>query len=70
MSHTSQIDESLFGKPNSEKRRQEILQDKWTSENAPIEDEALERNNNRSGKIKNKKEVVQLITKDLIRNLM
>ena len=48
-----------------------MLEDKWANGGASIEREAQQRQNNRSGKSKkNGKETVQVITKDLIRNLM
>lgn len=69
VSHTSQVDEALFGQSNTEKMRQEMLKDKWgNGETAPIEMEAKRRHNKRSGK--GSKETVQVITKDLIRNLI
>lgn len=68
VSNTSQIDESLFGKSNSEKLRNEMLKDKWETHSAPIERQAKERKNNRNKKPK--KETIRIITKDLIRSLM
>ena len=62
------MDEALFGQSSALKARQEMLAEKWAGEGAPIEREAQRRKNNRSGK--SKKETVQVITKDLIRNLM
>ena len=52
--------------------RKEMLADKWANRGgASIEVEAQQRRNNRSGKSKKgNKETVQVITKDLIRNLM
>jgi len=70
VSHTSNVDEALFGGSNTEKMRQNMLKDKWENQGpAPIEKQAAQRRNNRSGK-KNSKETVQVITKDLIRNLV
>lgn len=68
ISHTSQVDEALFGQSGTERKRQELLQEKWANQGAPIEREAQRRKNNRSGK--SGKETVQVITKDLIRNLI
>ncbi|KAK7471483.1 hypothetical protein BaRGS_00035877 [Batillaria attramentaria] len=71
VSHTSQIDESLFGQSNADKARKEMLQERWASDSPPIERQAQARKNNRSGKTgKMGKEWVQVITKDLIRNLV
>ena len=69
----SQVDESLFGTPHREQRRQQML-DRQLGEipEVTIEREARERIIKRSAG-KNKKparETVQVITKDLIRNLM
>ncbi|KAK7105836.1 cilia- and flagella-associated protein 45-like isoform X2 [Littorina saxatilis] len=69
ISHTSNVDEALFGGSNAEKTRKDMLKDKWAGNEAPIEREAQVRKNNRSGKKKNNKETVQIITKDLIRSL-
>ena len=62
----------MFGQSNTEKMRKEMLADKWANRGgASIEVEAQQRRNNRSGKSKKgNKETVQVITKDLIRNLM
>ena len=68
LSHTSNVDEALFGQSNTQKMRQQMLEDRWANGGAPIEREAQQRRNNRSGK--SKKETVQVITKDLIRSLM
>ena len=67
------MDESLFGTPHREHKRQQML-DKQLGEipEVTIEREARERIIKRSAG-KNKKqarETVQVITKDLIRNLM
>lgn len=71
VSNTSQIDESLFGQPNHVTKRQEMLENKWSSEENRIEDMARERSAKRNKKnSKKNKETVQVITKDLIRNLM
>ncbi|XP_060572410.1 cilia- and flagella-associated protein 45-like isoform X2 [Ruditapes philippinarum] len=70
VSNTSQVDESLFGQPNHVTKRQEMANNKNNQETT-IEDIARERSakrNNRNSK-KNK-ETVQVITKDLIRNLI
>lgn len=68
VSQTSQIDESLFGQSKSNKPRKEKQQERWASDSAPIERQAQARKKNRSGKMG--KEWVQVITKDLIRNLV
>lgn len=68
VSQTSQIDESLFGQSKSNKARKEKLQEQWASDSAPIERQAQARQKKRSGKMG--KEWVQVITKDLIRNLV
>nr|KAG5688919.1 hypothetical protein BaRGS_014904 [Batillaria attramentaria] len=48
-----------------------MLQERWASDSPPIERQAQARKNNRSGKTgKMGKEWVQVITKDLIRNLV
>ncbi|XP_076438329.1 cilia- and flagella-associated protein 45-like isoform X2 [Babylonia areolata] len=69
VSHTSQVDEALFGQSDTEKKRQEMLQERWSAESAPIMREAQKRKTNRNGG-KQGKETVQVITKDLIRNLI
>ena len=71
MSNTSQVDESLFGQPNHVSKRHEMLENKWSADDNRLEDMAKERSARRNKK-KNKsnKETVQVITKDLIRNLM
>ncbi|KAL8592950.1 hypothetical protein ACOMHN_050777 [Nucella lapillus] len=69
VSYTSQVDEALFGESGTEKKRQQLLQDRRANQGgAPIEQEAQQRKNNRNGKTN--KETVQIITKDLIRNLI
>lgn len=71
VSNTSQVDESLFGKPNHVTKRQEMLENKWSNDDNRIEDLAMQRSANRNKKNNKKnKETVQVITKDLIRNLM
>lgn len=73
VSNTSQIDENLFGKPSHVEKRQELLEQKWANDDISIEQLARERSakrNSKNGKKKNSKETVQVITKDLIRNLM
>ncbi|XP_052804822.1 cilia- and flagella-associated protein 45-like isoform X2 [Mya arenaria] len=71
VSNHSQIDESLFGQPNHVAKRQELLENKWSGGDNRIEDLARERSARRNKKNKkNNKETVQVITKDLIRNLI
>ncbi|XP_033758480.1 cilia- and flagella-associated protein 45-like isoform X2 [Pecten maximus] len=72
VSNHSQIDESLFGAPNHVSKRQEMLQDKWNNnQEITIEQMARERSSKRkNGNGKKGKETVQVITKDLIRNLI
>ncbi|KAJ8315930.1 hypothetical protein KUTeg_005944 [Tegillarca granosa] len=73
LSNTSQVDETLFGQPNHVTKRNEMLQDKWQEEPVEtIEDIARRRSAQRkkSKNSKNGKETVQVITKDLIRNLI
>lgn len=69
---TSQVDESLFGASHSQAKRAEMLQDKWRQDpdgDRVIEQEAAQRKQRRSG-ARSKRETVQVITKDLIRNLV
>lgn len=70
VSNTSQVDESLFGQPNHVTKRQEMLENKWSNDDNRIEDMARQRSANRNKKNKKNKETVQVITKDLIRNLI
>ncbi|XP_064651081.1 cilia- and flagella-associated protein 45-like isoform X1 [Lineus longissimus] len=76
VSNSSQVDECLFGTPNRVQQRKDMLDSKWkndTNEETNIESEARERSANRKSngkKKKSKKETVQVITKDLIRNLI
>lgn len=68
VAHTSQVDESLFGTPNNKKET-------WNGNSGEpaIEAQARERSAQREKKKrknKNNKESVQVITKDLIRNLI
>ncbi|CAH1796262.1 unnamed protein product [Owenia fusiformis] len=65
VSYTSQIDESLFGGAKPTEQRNDPLRDK---NEVIIERQAAQRKKNR--KSKNNKETVQVITKDLIRNLI
>lgn len=76
VSHTSQVDETLFGVPNHVGQRNQMLKEKDDNvkdEGISIEELARERSakrkNSKRGK-KSDKETVQVITKDLIRNLM
>lgn len=71
VSHTSQVDETLFGAPNHVEQRNQMLKDKM-DQGISIEELARERSAKRknSNRGKNDKETVQVITKDLIRNLM
>lgn len=71
---TSQVDESLFGEHHSTQKRHQKVEDR-NREEAPhnnIEQQAAERSQQRrsGGKAKTKKATVQVITKDLIRNLI
>lgn len=78
VAHTSQVDESLFGEHHSQNKRKEMLEDKWRDgggvAEVGIEREAAERSARRRSKGKkgngDKRETVQVITKDLIRNLI
>lgn len=72
VSHSSQVDENLFGKPTHVEKRQEMLEEKWTNDDLSIEQLARDRSAKRKskGKKNKNKETVQVITKDLIRNLM
>ena len=65
VANTSQVDESLFGtgKPRPQKNQGDVRAE------TPIEAEAKQRHSGRR-KSKPKKETVQVITKDLIRNLV
>lgn len=67
VSHKSQVDESLFGQPSKPTHNinnsNTMVDDMFATEPQP----ARQR---RSGNKKPKKETVQVITKDLIRNLM
>jgi len=69
VAHTSQIDESLFGQPQSQVKRQEMLAEK-TAEDCPLEQQAAQRCAKRKGKKNGNRETVQVVTKDLIRNLV
>ena len=65
-----QVDESLFGSSNNNnKLKQQPKQDDIRAE-TPIEFQARQRSSKRSAGTKPKKETVQVITKDLIRNLV
>lgn len=74
VSNTSQVDESLFGKPNHVTQRQDMLSNKWAgniNDDITLEQMARERSAKRNRKNNKKnKETVQVITKDLIRNLI
>ena len=78
VAHTSQVDESLFGQHHSVIQREQMLQDKWdkgatrVQTDTGLERQAAERSKRRVGgkNGKNKREMVQVVTKDLIRNLM
>ena len=71
VSNTSQIDENLFGKPTHIEKRQEMLEQKWSNDDISIEQLARDRSAKRKTKnSKKNKETVQVITKDLIRNLI
>lgn len=71
VSNTSQVDESLFGEAHHVSQRKEMLDNKWSGGDNKLEDLARERSAKRNKKNKkNNKETVQVITKDLIRNLM
>lgn len=72
IAHTSQVDESLFGTPHKDTL---IGDRKNASLDNNIEEQARKRSANRknkknSGNSHGKKETVQVITKDLIRNLI
>lgn len=73
VAHTSQVDESLFGGSHTENRRQEMLEDKWRNTGTGDHEIVIEKMaSDRAARLsasKNKKNVVQVITKDLIRNL-
>jgi len=72
VAHNSQVDESLFGEAHHVTKRNEMLQEKWTGSESPIEKEARKRSagkqKRKNGKTKN--DTIQVITKDLIRNLV
>ena len=71
MSNHSQVDESLFGQPNHVSKRQNGIPEENTQE-ITLEELARQRSAKRNSKktsLKGK-ETVQVITKDLIRNLM
>ncbi|KAK6173521.1 hypothetical protein SNE40_016954 [Patella caerulea] len=73
VSHHSQVDETLFGESDHVTKRNEMLKDKWANGGTDIQKQANERNIRRKsgGKNgKNNRETVQVITKDLIRNLV
>lgn len=70
VANTSQVDESLFGSSNNNnKLKQQPKQDDIRAE-TPIELQARQRSSKRNANAKPKKETVQVITKDLIRNLV
>ena len=67
---TSQVDESLFGAPHRDVQRQQMRDDRSHSADCKLDivkqaDERTERRKNSS-----KKETVQIVTKDLVRQLM
>ena len=67
----SQVDESLFGTPHKDQHRNEKLaREQGDAEVTRIEKQAQDRNARRSGGKSKNRETVQVITKDLIRNLM
>ena len=69
MSHTSQVDESLFGEPHRSQPKKNGGE-RPTGGDSPIEKEAAKRSaKNKRNKHGANKETVQIITKDLIRNL-
>lgn len=76
VSNHSQIDESLFGQAQSEVMRKAMLKDKFDDgcnhdAPSPLERQAKDRNSRRkNGNGKPQKELVTVITKDLIRNLI
>ncbi|XP_046342077.1 cilia- and flagella-associated protein 45-like isoform X2 [Haliotis rufescens] len=73
ISNTSQIDESLFGQPNRVAKRNEMLKDMWTGErtqDVSLETLAKQRSDKRRKGKSSNRETVQVITKDLIRNLI
>lgn len=75
VSHTSQVDETLFGVPNHVEQRNQMIKEKMNNvrdEGISIEELARERSAKRKNSKRGKKdkETVQVITKDLIRNLM
>ncbi|XP_074652941.1 cilia- and flagella-associated protein 45-like isoform X2 [Tubulanus polymorphus] len=79
ISHTSNVDETLFGMPHHIQQRNQMLAEKWQNTDADssnvdsIEKQARDRSAKRgikSKKLSPKKETVQVITKDLIRNLV
>ena len=64
-----QVDESLFGAPHKDTKMAEMREQRQMESN--IETQARERSANRNNRKKpGKKEVIQVVTKDLIRNLM
>ena len=73
VAHNSQVDESLFGEAHHVTKRNEMLQDKWSGGmESPIEKEARKRSAGKQKRknAKNGNDTIQVITKDLIRNLM
>ena len=64
----TQVDESLFGAPHRETKRAEMLEEKRRPAN--IEEQARQRSAKREKARANKKETIQVVTKDLIRNLV
>lgn len=75
VSHTSQVDETLFGVPNHVEQRNQMIKEKMDNvrdEGISIEELARERSAKRKNSKRGKKdkETVQVITKDLIRNLI
>ncbi|CAL1526482.1 unnamed protein product [Lymnaea stagnalis] len=79
VSNQSQIDECLFGQPQSQQARHAMLKEKYQdpqempsyTEGVAIERLAHERSNRRkNGQTKQQKELVTVITKDLIRKLI
>ncbi|XP_046553089.1 cilia- and flagella-associated protein 45-like isoform X2 [Haliotis rubra] len=73
ISNTSQVDESLFGQPSRVAKRNEMLKDMWNGErtqDVSLETLAKQRNDKRRKGKPSNRETVQVITKDLIRNLI
>lgn len=78
VSHQSQVDESLFGQAQSQQMRHAMIKEKFREtqempcggDGVSIERLAQERNSRRKSNGKPQKELVTVITKDLIRNLI